>query len=397
MQKMNAAQKNYNTTRASTSSRFMDSLLNVETVKYFSNQTYDLEQCKSGIAQQQKAGILVHRLQSLVSIIQLVFIGSIFTLVTYYSGKEVSTAAQVAQFILINGYFLQFIVPLQHIMFAVQQLRKGLQQIAQAQELLDTKPEITDDSYATVLDARSSEIVFDRVSFWYTPERPILQNVSFTVPAGKTVAIVGPSGAGKSSLIRLLFRFFDVSAGSIRINGTDIRTVTQESLHKVLGVVPQDIVLFNNSLSFNIGYGNVNASDSAIKQVSAQAQLHTLVSQLPDGYNTMVGERGLKLSGGEKQRVGIARVLLKKPSVYIFDEATSALDSNTEYEIQKTIREISFGTTTLIVAHRLSTICHADTILVLDNGTITEQGSHNELLLHNGLYAKLWKEQSKLI
>jgi ATP-binding cassette subfamily B protein len=279
----------------------------------------------------------------------------------------------------------------------MQQMRKAWQDICEVQKILMVRPEITDTVDALPLRASHADIVFENVSFGYNEKRTILNAISFSMPAGKTVAIVGSTGSGKSTIVRLLFRFFDVTNGAITINGHDIRLLTQESLHKAIGIVPQDTVLFNNTIYFNIASGNPQASRQEVEQAAKDAQLEEFIKQLPDGYQTEVGERGLKLSGGEKQRIAIARVLLKKPLIYIFDEATSALDSSTEREIQKNIRTVSFGNTTLIIAHRLSTIIHADTILVLENGNIVEQGNHHALLNQQSAYANLWYKQTKNI
>jgi ATP-binding cassette subfamily B protein len=255
------------------------------------------------------------------------------------------------------------------------------------------KPEISDIANAVPFTDSCAEIVFDNVSFSYDDQRPILKNLSFTIPAGKTVAIVGSTGSGKSTIVRLLFRFFEVTNGNILINGKDIRSFTQESLHTSIGIVPQDMVLFNNTIYFNIAYGNPHASKDEIEKAAHDAQLEKFIQRLPLGYQTIVGERGLKLSGGEKQRIAIARMLLKKPLIYVFDEATSALDSATELEVQKNIRQLSFDNTTLIIAHCLSTIMHADAILVLENGSIVEQGNHMELLARDHYYSTLWHKQ----
>jgi len=287
---------------------------------------------------------------------------------------------------------LQFIMPLNNFGYIVHQVKKGMQDIATVIDILHLDPEIQDASHATDLACDTSNIVFENVSFSYH-DRMILKEISFMVPAGTTLAIVGQTGSGKSTISRLLFRFYDTQAGTIKINGHDIGQVTQQSLHKAIGIVPQDIVLFNDTLYYNIAYGNTDASQDDVKKAVHTAHLDLFIASLPDGYNTLVGERGLKLSGGEKQRVAIARALLKKPSIFIFDEATSALDSNTEREIQKNLQEIATGVTTIIIAHRLSTITNSDNIVVLDHGKIAEQGTHEQLLNIDGLYAQLWRKQ----
>ena len=386
--------ENYNEKRAAASAGLMDSLLNIEAVRYFTNRNFDRQICNQLLAEQENAGVAKYRADAFIQLSQMLVIGIVLTYVTWYTGTCVAAGLMsMSDFILVNGYLLQCIMPLNHCAHALQQLRKAMQDIAEIEKLLQIRPEINDNGSAMPLSADEAEICFNQVSFGYDEQRHILQHISFTVPAGKTIAIVGPTGSGKSTIVRLLFRFFDVNSGSIAINGSDIRLLTQESLHKAIGVVPQDTVLFNNTIYFNIAYGNPDASSLEVEQAVEDAQLEEFIKQLPDGYETRVGERGLKLSGGEKQRIAIARVLLKKPSIYIFDEATSALDSATEFEIQKNIRNVSFGKTTLIIAHRLSTIMHADSILVLENGSIVEQGNHSDLLAHNNLYAQLWHKQ----
>ena len=300
----------------------------------------------------------------------------------------------VGDFILINSYLLQFVQPLSWFGYFLRKIRKGLTDMENILSLLDIKPDIVDAPGAYILRSDYAEIVFDHVSFGYEPNRLILKDISFKVPRGTSVAIVGPSGSGKSTIARLLFRFYDVTSGVLLINNHDVRLVTQESLQKLIGIVPQDTVLFNNTLFYNIAYGRPDASIEEVEEAARLAHLDFFIEQLPEGLQTTVGERGLKLSGGEKQRVAIARVLLKRPLVYLFDEATSALDTRTEREIQKNLEEISAGSTTLIIAHRLSTVTHADNIIVLEAGQIAEQGSHQQLLEKDGLYARLWKKQA---
>jgi ATP-binding cassette, subfamily B, heavy metal transporter len=272
-------------------------------------------------------------------------------------------------------------------------IRQGLTDMGAMFDLLDTAPEVVDAPGATTLSLHGAALAFQNVSFAYENDRPILRNLSFHVPAGGTLAIVGPSGAGKSTIARLLYRFYDVTSGSILIDGQDIRHVTQHSLRSAIGIVPQDTVLFNESLYYNIAYGKANATEQEVHTAAHGAAIHDFIATLPETYNTKVGERGLKLSGGEKQRVAIARTLLKAPAILILDEATSALDSRTEAEIQATLHRLTQRRTTLIVAHRLSTIADADQILVLEDGSLREQGTHQELLHQNGLYATLWAQQ----
>ena len=393
-------QKIYNEKRAQASARIVDSLLNFETVKYFNNERYDHEQCDKILQEQENAGTSKYFADAVVQLGQGVVIGIGLLYLTLSSGNAViSGRMNIGDFVLINGYILQFAMPLHHFGYILRQVRNGLNDMNDIMDLITLKPEIQDvpnaialkDSTASKIDQAS--ITFNNVIFGYDKQRTILNGISFTVPQGKTVAVVGPTGAGKSTVARLLFRFYDVSSGSILINGHDLRNITQQSLHAAIGVVPQDTVLFNNSLYYNIAYGCPSATKDDIERAIKLAHLDGFIKQLPDGYNTIVGERGLKLSGGEKQRVAIARVLLKQPAIYIFDEATSSLDTHTEQEIQRNIEEISVGATTLIIAHRLSTVTHADEILVLDNGLIVERGTHKSLLIQNELYAVLWNKQ----
>jgi ATP-binding cassette subfamily B protein len=301
----------------------------------------------------------------------------------------------VGDFVLVNSYLLQLYAPLGVLGTVYSSVKHSLTDVEAMTRLLEQPPEIADRPDASALAAPRGHIVFDRVSFAYDPRRPILEEVSFEVPAGRTVAIVGPSGGGKSTIARLLFRFYDVGAGAITIDGQDIRDVTQLSLRRAIGVVPQDTVLFNDTLYYNIAYGRAGATPADVEQAARMARLHDFIQRLPEGYQTRVGERGLKLSGGEKQRVAIARMILKQPSVLIFDEATSALDSHTEQEIQVSLREVSIERTTVVIAHRLSTVVDADEILVLDGGRIVERGRHADLLAMGGAYASMWQRQRR--
>lgn len=313
---------------------------------------------------------------------------------TWLSGRAVLNGTMnVGDFILIHGYLLQFVTPLSYLGLLFRDLRQSLTDMENIINLMNEKPEVIDAPHALTLDALTAQICFNNVKFHYEQRRAILHGISFTVPAGKTVAIVGASGSGKSTIARLLFRFYDVSDGAITINGHDIKTISQDSLHKAIGIVPQDTVLFNNTLYYNIAYGRPDASREEVEAVIKLAHLEQFIKELPEGLDALVGERGLKLSGGEKQRIAIARVLLKKPIIYVFDEATSALDTNTERDIQQSLEAISTHATTLIIAHRLSTVIYADTIIVLDKGRIVEQGTHQELLTSQGMYFKLWKKQ----
>ena len=393
LEKAAQARELYNEKRAKATARMVDSLLNYETVKYFAHEKHETTQVDLLLKRQEDEGVKSLLMSSWVSIGQGVIIGVGLLVVTLLSGSAVyNHAMSVGDFALINGYVLQFVMPLSFFGHILQQVRKGLQDMKAVLKIMDTPPEIIDRSDALECAADSVDIVFNAVSFGYGVDRTILDTLSFVIPAGKTVALVGPTGSGKSTITRLLFRLYDVNTGSILVNGHDIRELSQHSLRNMIGIVAQETMLFNDTLYYNIAYGNINASEDEVKHAAQLAHLDTFIAKLPDGYNTIVGERGLKLSGGEKQRIAIARVLLKNPLVYVFDEATSSLDMRTEKEIQKNLEEISVGKTTLIT-HRLSTIMHANTILVLDNGSIVEQGSHEELLALQGLYFRLWNAQ----
>jgi len=299
----------------------------------------------------------------------------------------------IGDFVLINAFLLQLYIPLGFLGFVYREIRHSLTDMERMFQLLDEEQEIVDKHNARPLKNPHGTIEFSHVNFHYDPARPILKDISFTLPAGQKLAIVGASGSGKSTLVRLLFRFYDIQSGSISIDGIDIQDVQQHSLRQSIGVVPQDTVLFNESIYYNIIYGNPDVDKNAVIAAAKQAHIHQFIEKLPDGYETLVGERGLKLSGGEKQRVAIARTLLKNPQILVFDEATSALDSHSEKAINKALQMISDNKTTLVIAHRLSTIINADMILVLDHGTIIERGSHNQLLSQNGHYAAMWALQ----
>jgi ATP-binding cassette subfamily B protein len=301
----------------------------------------------------------------------------------------------IGEFVMVNAYLLQLYQPLNMLSWVWRILRQAFTDIEQMYGLLEESSEVQDRPGAPALEMGAGRVVFDHVDFAYDPRRPILCDVGFEIPAGRTVAIVGPTGGGKSTIARLLFRFYDPQAGAIRIDGQDVREVTQGSLRRVIGVVPQDTVLFNDSIYYNIAYGRPDAPHEEVIEAARRAQLTDFIAKLPDGYETRVGERGLKLSGGEKQRVAIARVILKNPQLLIFDEATSSLDSHTEHEIQANLREISAHRTTMIIAHRLSTVVDADEILVLDDGSIVERGTHQALLARGGAYAAMWDRQQR--
>ena len=374
--------------------RAIDSLLNFETVKYFANEEYEAQRYDSNLALWENA-----RMKNRLSLVSLnsgqgLIISLAITAMMIMAAYQVQAQTMtVGDLVMVNAYMIQLFIPLNFLGFVYREIRNALTNIERMLDLLNEQPKINDKPNAPELHHDGGAIRFDKVSFSYKENRPILHDVSFEILAGQKVAVVGPSGAGKSTLARLLFRFYDVSTGQITIDGQDIRNVAQASLRKSIGVVPQDTVLFNDTLYYNIQYGQPDADDDAIKQAAKLAHLEEFIAQLPEGYQTRVGERGLKLSGGEKQRVAIARTLLKNPCIMIFDEATSSLDSVSEKAILSALNEVAQNRTTLAIAHRLSTIVDADKIIVLDRGRIVEQGTHPQLLAENGVYADLWQHQ----
>ncbi|MFT4001762.1 MAG: ABC transporter ATP-binding protein/permease [Rhizobium sp.] len=372
----------------------IDSLLNFETVKYFGNEEMEAKRFDQSMARYEKAATSVWTSLGWLNFGQGVIFGLGTTVMMVISGWSVLNGHQtVGDFVFINAMLLQLSVPLNFIGFVYREIRQGLTDIEEMFDLLEVKPEVVDAPDARELVIDKGAISFKDVHFAYDPARPILKGISFEVPAGKTVAVVGPSGAGKSTLSRLLYRFYDVQSGSITIDGQDLHSVTQKSLRKVIGMVPQDTVLFNDTIAYNIRYGRPDASDAEVTAAAEIAQIGEFISHLPEGFDTKVGERGLKLSGGEKQRVAIARTVLKAPPVLILDEATSALDTTTEREIQAALDVVSKNRTTLVIAHRLSTVIGADEIIVLKSGVIAERGTHAGLLAQNGLYASMWSRQ----
>lgn len=388
------AQTEYENHMLNVQSCMVDSFLNYETVRHFNNRGHEAKIFDNTLEKVEKTSIRFRVRADFIQMLQGMIVGIGLCILTWLSGQEVINGTlDIGDFMAINCYLLQFIAPMVNFGYAIVQMNQAFTKLKYVMELLEERPEIIDLPNAPALNISSSSIVFEKVSFYYQADRLILQNISFNVPTGKTLAIVGSSGAGKSTIARLLFRFYDVADGKILINGQDIRSVTQSSLHSSIGVVSQDTTLFNMSLYNNILYGNPKASHEEIQNIIKLAHLDTFISRLPEGYNTLVGERGLKLSGGEKQRISIARALLKKPSIFLFDEATSSLDLPTEQEIKNNIIEVSRGATTIIIAHRLSTITHADEIIVLDNGAIMGRGKHSELLKNNSTYMKLWENQ----
>ncbi|AZO55523.1 ABC transporter ATP-binding protein/permease [Mesorhizobium sp. M8A.F.Ca.ET.057.01.1.1] len=372
----------------------IDSLLNFETVKYFTNERMEAERFDRSMARYEIAATKTWTSLGWLNFGQGFIFGVGTVVVMCMSALEVQAGTQsVGDFVFINAMLVQLSVPLNFIGFIYREIRQGLTDIEHMFDLLDVPQEIVDKPNAKPLAVRAGKVEFRDVHFSYDPNRKILKGVSFDVPAGKTVAIVGPSGAGKSTISRLLFRFYDVQGGQVLIDGQDVRDVTQDSLRAVLGMVPQDTVLFNDTIAYNIRYGRVSAGEEEVRKAAELAQIGPFIEKLPDGYKSMVGERGLKLSGGEKQRVAIARTILKAPPILMLDEATSALDSHTEQEIQAALDLVSKGRTTIVIAHRLSTVISADEIIVLKDGQIAERGTHVELMRKHGLYASMWDRQ----
>jgi ATP-binding cassette subfamily B protein len=372
----------------------IDSLLNFETVKYFGNEEMEAKRFDKSMERYEKAATDVWTSLGWLNFGQGFIFGLGTTVMLILSALAVQRGEQtVGDFVFVNAMLLQLSVPLNFIGFVYREIRQGLTDIEQMFDLLEVKAEVNDAPDATPLQIRQGAISFKDVRFSYDPARPILKGISFEVPAGKTVAVVGPSGAGKSTLSRLLYRFYDIQSGAITVDGQDIRSVTQKSLRSAIGMVPQDTVLFNDTVAYNIRYGRPGASEAEVTAAAEVAQIAHFIETLPDGFETKVGERGLKLSGGEKQRVAIARTVLKSPPILILDEATSALDTTTEQEIQAALDIVSKNRTTLVIAHRLSTVIGADEIIVLKSGEIAERGTHAALLAKNGLYASMWNRQ----
>jgi ABC-type transport system involved in Fe-S cluster assembly fused permease/ATPase subunit len=372
----------------------IDSLLNYETVKYFGNEEHEARRFDRALTAYEKAGIKSANSLSLLNAGQAAIIAVGVTLIMILAGIGVTEGRMtVGDFVLVNAYLIQLYMPLNFLGMVYRELRQSLIDMQAMFQLLEVNVEVPDASGAAPLPVAGGRVEFDRVTFGYDARRPILKGLTLDVPAGRTVAIVGPSGAGKSTISRLLFRFYDVDEGAIRIDGKDIRDVTQASLRAAIGIVPQDTVLFNDTIYYNIAYGRPDAPPSEVEHAAKLARIHDFITALPDGYQTRVGERGLKLSGGERQRVAIARTILKRPPILLFDEATSALDTRTEKSIQESLRTISQGVTTLVIAHRLSTVVDADEIVVLDGGRVVERGRHTELLARSGVYAMMWARQ----
>lgn len=376
------------------SSKAVDSLLNYETVKYFGNEQHEYHRFDRALAGYEKAAVQSQLGLSLLNLGQGVIIGGGLVAVMYLAAVGVMERNMtVGDFVLVNTFLMQLYLPLNFLGFVYREMKQGLVDMEKMFELIRTEPDIKDQPGAKALLIERGDVEFKNVSFRYHPERPILKNVSFTIPAGKTVAVVGSSGSGKSTLARLLFRFYDLEAGAIFIDGQDISHALQSTVRQAVGIVPQDTVLFNDTIFYNILYGRPAASPDEVHTAAKHAKIHDFAVRLPEGYETRVGERGLKLSGGEKQRVAIARAILKNPPVLIFDEATSALDSHTEKQIQKSLEEVARTRTTLMIAHRLSTVVRSHEILVLEEGQIVERGNHSQLLAKHGKYAAMWEKQ----
>ncbi|MBT9613339.1 MAG: ABC transporter ATP-binding protein/permease [Burkholderiales bacterium] len=376
--------------------RAIDSLLNYETVKYFSNETFESRRYDDSLQVWEKAAVRNQTSLAALNAGQSLIVAIGVTVLMFLAAHHVTQGTMtLGDLVLVNAYMIQIYLPLHFLGFVYREIKHSLADMEKMFTLLEVNTEVQDKPDAQPLQVAGSVIRFEQVDFHYDPKRQILFDLSFEIPAGRTLAVVGSSGAGKSTLSRLLFRFYDVSGGRILIDGQDIRDVTQSSLRAAIGIVPQDTVLFNDTIYYNIAYGRPEATRAEILQAAKHAHIHTFIESLPEKYDSMVGERGLKLSGGEKQRVAIARAILKNPHILIFDEATSALDSKSEKAIQAELKQISENRTTLIIAHRLSTVVEADQILVLDHGRIAEVGTHRALLEKNGVYAHMWALQQQ--
>ncbi|MCL1628428.1 ABC transporter ATP-binding protein/permease [Roseibaca sp. V10] len=373
----------------------IDSLLNFETVKYFNAEGMEARRYDAAMQKYEVAAVQTNYSLAFLNFGQAVLITGGLVLVMVMAAMGVQSGdLTVGDFVMVNAYMIQITLPLNFLGTVYREIRQALVDMGDMFDLLDQPTDVRDAKDAPPLAVGGAEVVLDNVSFAYDPARPILHGVSLTVPPGQSVAIVGPSGSGKSTIGRLLFRFYDVTGGALRIDGQDLRDVTQDSLHAAIGVVPQDTVLFNDTIAYNIAYGREGATRAEVEAAAEAARIHDFILSLPEGYDTAVGERGLKLSGGEKQRVGIARTLLKDPPILLLDEATSALDTQTEQDIQESLRRAGQGRTVLMIAHRLSTVVEADRIVVLEAGRIVEDGTHEGLLAKGGRYAAMWARQS---
>ena len=385
-----------NETDQRANTRAIDSLLNYETVKYFGNEEFEAGRYDQALQRYERASVISKTSLSLLNIGQAFIIGLGLTIIVLMAGRDVVNGQMtIGDFVMVNTFLIQLYIPLNFLGFVYREIKQSLVDMESMFFLLDTNEEIRDKPDAAHLVAGDGAVEFDNVSFGYDARRGVLKNVSFIVAPGKKIAIVGPSGAGKSTVGRLLFRFYEADGGAIRIDGQDIRDVQQVSLRREIGVVPQDSVLFNDTIYYNIVYGRPDATLAEVEEAAKLAAVHDFVMASPDGYQTIVGERGLKLSGGEKQRVAIARTILKSPRILLFDEATSALDTRTEREIQTALQVVSKDRTTLVIAHRLSTVIDADEIIVLNEGEIAERGRHGDLIAQDGIYAAMWLEQQQ--
>jgi ABC-type transport system involved in Fe-S cluster assembly fused permease/ATPase subunit len=389
----NIFRKRMNQADNDVSTKMIDSLLNYETVKYFNNETFEFKRLDQSLEDYETAANKSRHTLSLLNVAQTFIIMTGITIMLVMSAYGIKNGdIDVGGFVVINAYMLQLYQPLNWLGSVYREIRQSLTDMENMFSLLEVKP-TTQAINEPIAKSDIAEIKFDQVSFDYDIRRTIIKNISFTVPNGKKVAIVGPTGAGKSTISRLLFKFYEPKSGNIYVNNMNINKVSQDSLREIIGVVPQDTVLFNDTIHYNIAYGNPKASEDEVIHAAKNADIHDFITSLPDGYQTIVGERGLKLSGGEKQRVAIARTILKNPKIFFFDEATSALDTSTEKEIQKNLENVSKNKTTLIIAHRLSTAANADQIIVLDQGVIIEQGTHESLLQQKGKYFEMWGKQ----
>ena len=389
-----AFRRRMNSADETAATKAVDSLLNYETVKYFNNEENEAERYDKAMRDYENAAVLSRTSLAAVNVGQGAVISLGLVLVMGFAGWDIQQGRMsVGDFVAVNTYLLQLYLPLNFLGYVYREVRQSIIDLERMLGLIEEEPDIKDEDNAPALRLSKGAVRFEDVHFSYG-NRPILKGVSFEVPAGKRVAIVGPSGAGKSTISRLLFRFYDPQKGAIYIDNQDVRAVRQETVRAAIGVVPQDTVMFNASIGYNIGYGHFGADQGAIEKAAKLASIDKFITMLPEGYESLVGERGLKLSGGEKQRVAIARAILKQPVIFLFDEATSALDSRTEKAIQTSLDKVSKSQTTLVIAHRLSTIVDADEILVMNDGVIAERGTHSDLLAQNGLYAVMWARQS---